>query len=91
MKVRRAASFRTQITRATVALVGVSMVVLTLLLQLVLSTIVRADVSTTLTDRSEVVIRAVKVTGDGRFDVPDSVLDSGIAVYDEAGPGQTKV
>lgn len=85
MKPLRAASFRTQITWATVALVGVSMVVLTLLVQLVLATIVRADVSTTLSDRSAVVIKAVKVTSDGRFDVPDSVLDTGIAVYDDAG------
>lgn len=85
-RVVRSWSFRRQIVVLTATVTAFAMVLLTVVLQLVLSTIANRDVDRVLAERAEAVMSAI-TTGPSAagFNVADATLDEGVAVYDAQG------
>lgn len=82
----RRLSFRQEIIALTAAVTAVAMLLLTLVLQVVLSDLSRRDVDRVLEERAEAVIGTVQTASTGeRLVVPDQELDAGVAVYDGSG------
>ena len=82
----RRLTFRQEIIALTAAVTAVAMLLLTLVLQVVLSDLTRRDVDRVLEERAEAVIGTVQAASSGeRLVVPDQELDAGVAVYDQSG------
>ena len=78
-------SFRQQIVILTASVTAVSMLLLTLVLQLVLAHITDSDINRVLQDRVDTVISSAQTSSSGELVVPDAQLDAGVAVYDDQG------
>lgn len=78
-------SFRQQIVILTATVTAFSMLLLTLVVQLVLAHITDNDIDRVLQDRVDAVISSAQTSSSGELVVPDSQLDVGVAVYDDQG------
>ena len=78
-------SFRQQIVALTAGATALAMLLLTIVMQLVLARIASHDIDRVLNDRTEAVIGSVQTRPSGGIDVPASLLDAGVAVYDDQG------
>lgn len=77
--------FRRQIVVLTACVTALAMLLLTLVLQLILSGLSRGEVDRVLEQRADAVVSSVSAASDERLVVPDLDLDVGIVVYDAAG------
>ncbi len=78
-------SFRGQIVVLTAGTTAAAMVLLTVVLQVVLTRIATSDIGRVLQDRADAAISSSATGPGGGLVVPDGQLDAGIAVYDELG------
>ncbi len=82
----RSGSFRRQLVVLSAAVTAVAAVLLTLLVQLVLSQTSTDSVNQVLRDRCDSVVASIEgASSDATLVVPDSTLVAGVAVYDEYG------
>ncbi len=79
-------TLRHQIVIVTMCATALAMVVLTIVLHQILASASSRDVDRVLEDRAEAVVGATtSVTAAGPLEVPGSVLDEGVVVYDASG------
>ncbi|CUR55003.1 putative Integral membrane sensor signal transduction histidine kinase [metagenome] len=76
-----ASSFRTQILVSTVCLVGFSMVLLALGVQLVLAGFVSHNVDSVLHSRADSLVTAIEESTSAGREVPDEAIEPGVLVY----------
>ena len=82
----RLGSFRSQIVVLTACVTAFSMVLLSLVLQLLLADVSRGNVDQVLEDRADAVVSStIAASTADRLVVPDAVLDTGVVVYDDRG------
>ncbi|MCW2798355.1 HAMP domain-containing sensor histidine kinase [Nocardioides sp.] len=86
MRVPRPGSFRQQIVILTTTVTAFAMLLLTLVLQLLLTDLSSRDVERVLEDRADAVVSSVETAStDTQLVIPGQQLDAGVAVYDASG------